>query len=602
VKNSEICSSPEEPSQRTNYLIILGPPASGRSTIAALLSQLLRMVHVSAGDLIKAHYSQQTTTGKLFGPYLEKQLVPPDELVIPCILDRLRMEDCKEFGFILDGFPRTGSQAEALLRAGWIPKQVFVLNASLEVLKSRLSGRRLDPETDRMYHKRFYRPVSGSSEQNGQVVICFKVSTEVYERLVSVPSESFEREYNDYVAHVNSLKETLKPYVIDIDAERPIHDVLREMLQKMTLSTEHKDDLLTAMDWNNMNLEDILEYQIPRSVSLQTKDTTEENENLQHERSSIVSRRIRARPSFSQGTLLGNKSKAQLSLIRCDGFVCEREIVEESNIMFRSPATEQVMLVWNERPKTCLVLSKKDPALINQTIQAIEYLKKQGLRVIVESFLQPEILANGIYVDSANAVGPLDKIVDFVVCLGGDGIILHASTLFKKAMPPVVCFNLGSLGFLTPFEFESFEGEIASILEGRECLLSLRMRLLCTTLKKGHPEKEFQILNEVVVDRGASPYLCNLDCFCDNKYITTVQADGIIMSTPTGSTAYSMSAGGSMVHPSVPAILFTPICPHSLSFRPIIFPDSVQLRVDISENARSHSWASFDGKFRQQLK
>jgi len=66
------------------------------------------MVHVSAGDLIKAHYSQQTTTGKLFGPYLEKQLVPPDELVIPCILDRLRMEDCKEFGFILDGFPRTG--------------------------------------------------------------------------------------------------------------------------------------------------------------------------------------------------------------------------------------------------------------------------------------------------------------------------------------------------------------------------------------------------------------------------------------------------------------------------------------------------------------
>lgn len=108
MKNSEICSSPEEPSQRTNYLIILGPPASGRSTIAALLSQLLRMVHVSAGDLIKAHYSQQTTTGKLFGPYLEKQLVPPDELVIPCILDRLRMEDCKEFGFILDGFPRTG--------------------------------------------------------------------------------------------------------------------------------------------------------------------------------------------------------------------------------------------------------------------------------------------------------------------------------------------------------------------------------------------------------------------------------------------------------------------------------------------------------------
>jgi NAD+ kinase len=225
----------------------------------------------------------------------------------------------------------------------------------------------------------------------------------------------------------------------------------------------------------------------------------------------------------------------------------------------------------------------------------------QNMRVLVESQVQTAALANGMYLDSFTQPELLHHDVDFVVCLGGDGLILHVSTLFKTAVPPVLSFNLGSLGFLTPFDYANFDDEIQELLEG-SCLLSLRMRLTCTILRAGVASKEFEVLNEVVIDRGSSPYLSNLDCFCDDKYITTVQADGIIMSTPTGSTAYSMSAGGSMVHPSVPAILFTPICPHSLSFRPIVFPDAAKLRIDIAEDARSHAWASFDGKFRQQLR
>jgi NAD+ kinase len=168
-------------------------------------------------------------------------------------------------------------------------------------------------------------------------------------------------------------------------------------------------------------------------------------------------------------------------------------------------------------------------------------------------------------------------------------------------VPPVLSFNLGSLGFLTPFDYDHFEDEISELLDG-SCLLSLRMRLTCTILRNGVTTKEYEVLNEVVIDRGASPYLSNLDCYSDGTLITRVQADGIIMSTPTGSTAYSMSAGGSMCHPSVPAILFTPICPHSLSFRPIVFPDAAKLRIDVAENARSDAWVSFDGKFRQQLR
>ena len=97
------------------------------------------------------------------------------------------------------------------------------------------------------------------------------------------------------------------------------------------------------------------------------------------------------------------------------------------------------------------------------------------------------------------------------------------------------------------------------------------------------------MLNEVVIDRGPSPYLSNIDLYLDGKLITSVQGDGLIVSTPTGSTAYAVAAGASMIHPSVPAIMVTPICPHSLSFRPIVVPAGVELKVSWPK-----SWHALD--------
>eukprot|EP00978_Attheya_sp_CCMP212_P007969 scaffold18524_cov56-Attheya_sp.AAC.2 len=132
--------------------------------------------------------------------------------------------------------------------------------------------------------------------------------------------------------------------------------------------------------------------------------------------------------------------------------------------------------------------------------------------------------------------------------------------------------------------------------------LSMRMRLDCRVInREGVVRARFNVLNEVVIDRGSSPYLANLECFCDDVHLTTVQADGVIFSTPTGSTAYSMSAGGSVVHPAVPAILVTPICPHVLSFRSMVFPDHVVLRCYVPEDARSDACVAFDGKYRREL-
>lgn len=108
----------------------------------------------------------------------------------------------------------------------------------------------------------------------------------------------------------------------------------------------------------------------------------------------------------------------------------------------------------------------------------------------------------------------------------------------------------------------------------------------------------FEVLNEVVVDRGPSPYLSVIELSCDSQYLTTAQADGIIIATPTGSTAYSLAAGGSIVYPSVPAILLTPICAHSLSFRPMLLPDSAELTCKIPLECRCNGWVSFDGRHR----
>ena len=139
--------------------------------------------------------------------------------------------------------------------------------------------------------------------------------------------------------------------------------------------------------------------------------------------------------------------------------------------------------------------------------------------------------------------------------------------------------------------------------------LTLRSRLRCIVMKKDsagnnsssiengtavravtnstgamRPATNLLVLNEVVIDRGPSPYLSNIDLYLDGKLITSVQGDGLIISTPTGSTAYAVAAGASMIHPSVPAIMVTPICPHSLSFRPIVVPAGVELKVNRYES------------------
>ncbi|KAK7351094.1 hypothetical protein VNO77_10274 [Canavalia gladiata] len=307
-----------------------------------------------------------------------------------------------------------------------------------------------------------------------------------------------------------------------------------------------------------------------------------------------------------------SRKKAEMFLVRTDGFSCAREKVNESSLAFTHPSTQQQMLMWKSIPKTVLLLKKPGEHLMEEAREVASFLYYQEKMNV---FVEPDVhdifarIPGFGFVQTFYSQDTCDlhEKVDFVACLGGDGVILHASNLFRGAVPPVVSFNLGSLGFLTSHNFEDYQQDLRQVIHGNNTrdgvYITLRMRLRCEIFRKGKPVpgKVFDILNEAVVDRGSNPYLSKIECYEHGRLITKVQGDGVIVATPTGSTAYSTAAGGSMVHPNVPCMLFTPICPHSLSFRPVILPDSAQLELKIPEDARSNAWVSFDGKRRQQL-
>lgn len=204
------------------------------------------------------------------------------------------------------------------------------------------------------------------------------------------------------------------------------------------------------------------------------------------------------------------------------------------------------------------------------------------------------------------------EIFDLVLTLGGDGTVLFTSWLFQRIVPPILSFSLGSLGFLTNFEFAQYRPALDKIMCETGMRVNLRMRFTCTVYRyqknaaQGSPQhieaEQFEVLNELVIDRGPSPYVSNLELYGDNNLLTVVQADGCIFSTPTGSTAYSLSAGGSLVHPDIPAILLTPICPHTLSFRPMLLNDSMLLRIAVPLKSRATAYCAFDGKGRVELR
>lgn len=181
--------------------------------------------------------------------------------------------------------------------------------------------------------------------------------------------------------------------------------------------------------------------------------------------------------------------------------------------------------------------------------------------------------------------------IDLIITVGGDGTVLGAAWQFQQIVPPIVPFHHGTVGFLNAFALDApSPGATLDRLIRQGCRVAIRMRLACQHQRVEGEARTYHVMNEVVLDRGAGQHMVMLDVWMEGHFLTTVQADGLIVATPTGSTAYSMSAGGSMAHPAVPALLMTPVCPQSLSFRPLILPDSVEIVIRISPSSRGTVW------------
>ncbi|KZP19586.1 ATP-NAD kinase [Athelia psychrophila] len=250
-------------------------------------------------------------------------------------------------------------------------------------------------------------------------------------------------------------------------------------------------------------------------------------------------------------------------------------------------------------PKTILLVNKLRTEPVIKGIEALlAFVSKAypGVRVFHED--RPDI-PQGVEVWEPGAAS---EKIDLVVTLGGDGTILHASSLFNTgAVPPVLSFSMGTLGFLLPFHIDDFAKAITSVFEGKATILN-RMRLSCSfqdqerNVTPGGETTAWQVMNEVALHRGSSPHLNTIDIFVDGQHLTEAVSDGVIISTPTGSTAYSLSAGGPIVHPSLSALVLTPICPRSLSFRPLVFPSSSSITLRIGDRSRAAAGVSMDGR------
>lgn len=165
----------------------------------------------------------------------------------------------------------------------------------------------------------------------------------------------------------------------------------------------------------------------------------------------------------------------------------------------------------------------------------------------------------------------IPSLSDVIIVLGGDGTMLSTCRLVGDKEVPILGINIGGLGFITEVQLEKLY-EITEKILSSNCPVEERLMLKAQVLRHGALIAEYVVLNEVVVNKAALARIIDLETYINNSYVTTFKADGLIISTPTGSTAYSLSAGGPVLYPTLDNIIVTPICPHTLTNRAIVLP------------------------------
>jgi NAD+ kinase len=226
-----------------------------------------------------------------------------------------------------------------------------------------------------------------------------------------------------------------------------------------------------------------------------------------------------------------------------------------------------------------IIGKRNSPEAVAVARSLAPWLKERKVEVFVEEEMAAAV--GGVRPWRENKVSPP---LDLLVVLGGDGTLLSVIRRLGENEVPILGVNLGGLGFLTEITRDELFLVLENVLHGRFRTHD-RVALNAGVFRKGKQVAAFRVFNDAVITKGALARIIDLKTRINGEYVATFRADGLILSTPTGSTAYTLSAGGPIVYPSLKTIIMTPICPHTLTNRPIIIPDDVVIRTTLDSES-----------------
>ncbi len=241
---------------------------------------------------------------------------------------------------------------------------------------------------------------------------------------------------------------------------------------------------------------------------------------------------------------------------------------------------DNIIDFFNLLPNLCLWLEKRH--------KKIQFLVKEKDRLT--KFFQNSKFRDYKLIEKKE----LFKTSDLVITLGGDGTLLSLGRAKNNSKTPIFSVNLGKLGFITEFSKNEFFDELENFFSSK--LKTISFPLFSVSIVQNKKVKlQESFLNDAVINKQAISRIFSLSVHTDNEIIYDVSGDGLIISTPIGSTAYSLAAGGPIVHPEVKALILSPICPHSLTFRPLVLPDNITLTIKVT-NKEDNVILTFDGQ------
>jgi NAD+ kinase len=242
-----------------------------------------------------------------------------------------------------------------------------------------------------------------------------------------------------------------------------------------------------------------------------------------------------------------------------------------------------------------IIIKRNKPEVISFTRGLAEWFSPKKIDVYVEEAMR-DLFSPPLSAPFLHFIRREDfpSHVEMVIVLGGDGTLLSVARMVWNHGIPILGVNFGGLGFLTEISLEEIYPVLERVLQG-DYGTNPRDVLKASVVRRGKPLAEFTVLNDAVINKGALARIIELEITIDEEYLTTFQSDGMIISTPTGSTAYNLSAGGPIVYPSLHNLIITPICPHTLTNRPIVIPNDVRVRA-ILKSKQEEVTLTLDGQ------